>query len=79
MRETITNAITNIYFICGGLEYKVQVQCAYRGKCLMVWSVIKIWAMGANKRYVRICPYDMETWCNGMETDIEKAIKEELL
>lgn len=66
-------------FICGGMKYKVQCECEVMGKCrLMSWSVLKVWAMGKNNKYVRVYPYDLDLWESSMATNISKALVEEI-
>lgn len=78
MREREETRVITTEFICGGMEYKVEAQVVLMGKCIMFWSILKVWAMGKNK-YVRIYPYDMQVWVDSMENDIDKALKEEIL
>lgn len=79
MRETEITKILTTEFICGGMEYKVQAEVKICGKSIRGWSVLKVWAMGANNKYVRIYPYDLGLWVDGMEIDISKALQEEVL
>ena len=79
MREDVIVKKITTQFICGGMEYKVQCECEIMGMSIWSWSVLKVWAMGKNNKYVRLYPYDLHLWGECMAVDIEKALKEELL
>lgn len=78
MREDVIVKKVTTQFICGGMEYKVQCECEVRGVCILSWSVLKVWAMGKNNKYVRVYPYDLDLWESSMATDISKALVEEV-
>ena len=79
MREDLIVKKITTQFICGGMEYKVQCECKVRGVCILSWSVLKVWSMGKNNKYVRVYPYDLHLWGECMAVDIEKALQEELV
>ena len=75
LEQETRNIIT--FFISGGQGYKVQVKATFRGSALMAYQVLKVWCAYKHK-WVRISPYDLDLWSDCMDTDITKAIKEEL-
>lgn len=79
MREDLIVKKITTQFICGGMEYKVQCECEIMGMRIWSWSVLKVWAMGKNNKYVRVYPYDLHLWGECMAVDIEKALQEGLL
>ncbi len=79
MREDLIVKKITTQFICGGMEYKVQCECEIMGMHIWSWSVLKVWAMGKNNKYVRLYPYDLHLWGECMAVDIEKALQEGLL
>ena len=78
MRENLIVKKITTQFISGGMEYKVQCECEVMGRCIMSWSLLKVWAMGANNKYVRLYPYDLDLWESSMETEIDRALLEEI-
>lgn len=78
MKEDLIVKKITTQFICGGMEYKVQCECEVMGKCLMSWSLLKVWAMGKDNKYVRVYPYDLNLWESSMETEIDNALLEEI-
>lgn len=78
MREDLIVKKITTQFICGGMEYKVQCECEVMGKCIMSWSLLKVWSMGKDNKYVRVYPYDLDLWESSMETEIDNALLEEI-
>jgi len=66
-----------VEFISGGMEYKVQVKVEIKNKVPTEIVPLKVWCKGT-RDYVRVCPYDTQLFFDGLETDIYKAVKEEL-
>ena len=78
MRENLIVKKITTEFISGGMEYKVECECELMGSCIMSWTLSKVWAMGANNKYVRLYPYDLDLWESSMETEIDNALLEEI-
>lgn len=76
MRENLIVKKITTQFICGGMEYKVQCECEIEGTFIMAYTVLKVWAMGAKNKYVRIYPYDLQLWSESMDIDISKSLQE---
>ena len=65
-------------FISGGMEYKIQVKAILKGNVLMEIVPLKVWCKGT-RNYVRVCPYDEQLFFDGLEPDIDKAVREEIV
>ncbi len=79
MREDAYTKTIRTEYICGGMEYRVEVVAELMGHCIMDYTITKVWAMGSKGKYVRVYPYDLQLWGECMSIDIAKALQEELI
>lgn len=78
MKISKTIKLITTYFISGGLEYKIQVKAKLKGNVLNEIVPLKVWCKGT-RDYVRVCPYDAQLFFDGLEPDIDKAVREEIV